>query len=167
MVRYDETWPVPRPLTNQDNEGFWAEVNAGRLSFQRCRGCGATHHPPRPMCDRCYSTDMEYAESSGRGEVYSWVRYHRAAHPGFVVPYEVVLVEMDEGVRVVSNLAEGEEAPYVGMPVEVVIEDTFPETKMPKFRQVRDGPPTELVADSARTRVESATRTEDEGGEEA
>jgi uncharacterized OB-fold protein len=72
------------------------------------------------MCPKCRSLDWEAIESSGRGTVYSYVMPHQPRFPFFDYPYVVVLVELEEGVRLVSNLT-GIDPPdvTVGMPVEV------------------------------------------------
>ena len=52
-------------------------------------------------------------------------------------PYVVALIELDEGVRMMSNLVEVTPDPQhvrVGLPVEVVYEDVTPEMTLPKFR---------------------------------
>jgi uncharacterized OB-fold protein len=62
---------------------------------------------------------------------------HQVYHPGFAgeVPYAVVVVELEEGVRLVSNLVGcpvGDVVP--GMPVEAVFDDVTPDVTLPKFR---------------------------------
>lgn len=71
---------------------------------QFCQECGEFLHPPRPMCHRCHSYDLEWVESSGEGKIYRWVVFTREVNPLYRVPFEVVLVEMKEnGVRLISN----------------------------------------------------------------
>jgi hypothetical protein len=72
------------------------------------------------MCPKCNSLDWDTIESSGRGTVYSYVMPHKPRFPMFEYPYIVVLVELDEGVRLVSNLCEiAPDDIRVGMAVEV------------------------------------------------
>ena len=61
-------------------------------------------HPPRPMCPECHSVDVEIVELSGDGTVYSYAILHHPQHPAFSYPVVAVLVDLDEGVRIVSNL---------------------------------------------------------------
>jgi uncharacterized OB-fold protein len=69
--------------------------------------------------------------------VYSWVTYQESPHPGFKAPYSVVLLEMEEGVRLVSNMVDIKpEEISIGMPVEVVFEDIAEGLTLPKFRKV-------------------------------
>jgi len=90
------------------------------------------------MCPRCLSTEREWTPSEGKGTIYSYVNfvYQNAAYPGIKVPYVVVVVEMLEGVRMISNMAvESIEDIYVGMPVEVVFEDVADDLTLPKFKK--------------------------------
>lgn len=108
----------------RDNASFWEGVDAGELRIQRCQGCGVLRHPPQPMCDRCGSTDQGHVVASGRGAVYSHVTHHYPPLPGVQLPHTVLLVELEEGVRLVSELAPGEDAEQVriGAPVRVAFE---------------------------------------------
>jgi len=135
-VEYHRQHPIPAPTVHPDNQGFWEGVNRGELVIQRCRNCGAWAHPPRPMCPGCRSLEREWARSQGKGIVVSFVTYREASHPGFRVPYSVVLVELEEGVRLVSNLVGVQpEEIRIGMPVEVVFDRISEEIVLPKFRK--------------------------------
>jgi len=134
---YDTEHPVPIPPIIWDNMGYWEGINRHELVFQRCKECGAWRHPPRPVCPKCRSFEKEWAPSTGKGTVYSWVTYQESPHPGFKAPYSVVLVEMEEGVRLVSNMVDIKpEDVSIGMPVEVVFEDIAEGLTLPKFRKV-------------------------------
>jgi uncharacterized OB-fold protein/acyl dehydratase len=103
----------------RDNAYFWEGVDAGELRIQRCGGCDVLRHPPQPMCDSCGSTDQRYVVASGAGTVYSHVAHHYPPLPGVQLPHTVLLVELDEGVRLVSELAPGEDAGRVAIGVAV------------------------------------------------
>jgi uncharacterized protein len=92
-----------RPLINPDNQYFWDGVAEGKLLVQRCDDCGTLRHPSRPMCEKCQSFRWTAVESSGKGTVYSYVVVHHPPLPGFTPPYAVVLVEFEEGFRVVMT----------------------------------------------------------------
>jgi len=82
--------------------------------------------------------EREWVPSTGKGVVYSWVNfvYANAAYPGIKVPYTVVVVEMVEGVRIISNLYDVKpEEVHVGMPVEVVFDDIADDLTLPKFKR--------------------------------
>ena len=65
--------------------------------------CGVVRHPPAPLCGECHSTEWDTQESSGHGHVYTWIVSHHPTKPD-AEPRIVVLVELDEGIRFVSNL---------------------------------------------------------------
>jgi uncharacterized OB-fold protein len=94
------------PAATGLNGEFYRRVASGELCFQRCDDCGAWRHPPRFACARCGSMRYTWTPSSGRGRVFSWTVTHRPIDPAFAdeLPYAVLVVEMDEGVRVVANL---------------------------------------------------------------
>jgi uncharacterized OB-fold protein len=82
------------------------------------------------------STDYTWTELSGKGKVYSFVSYHRAWHPSYEgkTPYNVSLVDLDEGPRLISNVIDcPHDQVKIGMPVQVVYEDNE-EYTLPKFR---------------------------------
>jgi uncharacterized OB-fold protein len=73
---------------------------------------------------------------SGKGVVYSWVTYNESPHPAFKVPYSVVLVELEEGMRIVSNLVDvNPDEIKIGMPVEVTFDKITEEVTLPKFKK--------------------------------
>jgi len=72
------------------------------LHFQRCTSCGAAVHPPRPMCPVCGSVALAFERSAGEGTVYSTTTVQ--AREG---AYDVSLVDLDEGYRVMTTVAGG------------------------------------------------------------
>ncbi|HZQ31743.1 MAG TPA: Zn-ribbon domain-containing OB-fold protein [Mycobacterium sp.] len=108
------------PTISPDTAFFWNGLHQHKLLIQRCAGCGALRQPPRPMCPACNSLEWETIESSGKGTVYSYVMPQHPQMPFMEYPYIVVLVELEEGVRLVSNLCGiAPDDVEVGMPVEV------------------------------------------------
>jgi uncharacterized OB-fold protein len=95
----------PAPILTEDNAVFWEAAAQGRLVAQKCRKCGALRHPPRPMCGHCRSLEVEIVTLSGRGSLYSYAILHHPQHPAFDYPVLAALVDLDEGVRLVSNLS--------------------------------------------------------------
>ncbi|UCG82173.1 MAG: Zn-ribbon domain-containing OB-fold protein [Dehalococcoidia bacterium] len=140
-VQYNPEYPTPRPaqwgVLYRSSTGFWEGVKRHELVIQKCKQCGTWLHPPRPMCPNCRSAEHDWVPSKGKGTVYSWVTYHESPHPGFKAPYSVVLVELEEGVRLISNLIDVlPDDIYIGMPVEVVFDDIAEDMTLPKFRRV-------------------------------
>lgn len=127
----------PLPQISPDMAPFFEAAHRHELVVQRCTGCGALRFPARPICSRCLSREAEWVPASGRGTVFSFAIMHQAMHPGFAaeVPYAVVVIELDEGVRLLSNLVDCPTSDVrIGMPVEVVFDDVTPDVTLPKFR---------------------------------
>lgn len=136
----DDREPVPHPalwgVLYRSSGPFWDAVKGHELQLQRCAAC---HHwlvPPRPMCPQCQSMESEWVPVSGKGTVYSWVTYAESPHPAFDAPHTVVLVELEEGPRLVSNPAgiTAEEL-EIGMPVRVVYDDVDDALTLFKFER--------------------------------
>jgi uncharacterized OB-fold protein len=126
----------PVPAKAWDNRGFWEGVERQELVFQRCKDCGTWAHPPRPLCPSCHSLEKEWAPSKGKGKIHSWVTYRESPHPGFKAPYSVVLVELEDGLRLISNLVDTDpDGISIGMPVEVIFEEIAEGVTLPKFRR--------------------------------
>jgi uncharacterized protein len=130
----------PLPQVTPEMKPFWDAARRHELVVQRCTGCGTHRFPARDICSRCLSRDAAWTPVSGRGSVFSWAIMHQVYHPGFAaeVPYAVVVIELDEGARLVSNLVDCPPADIrAGMPVEVVFDDVAPDVSLPKLRPRR------------------------------
>ena len=131
------TRPLPAPDDPLVVE-FCEHCNRGELCFQRCENCGAWRHLPRFVCARCGSDRWGWAPSRGRGRIYSWTITHQPLVRGFPepVPYAVVVVELDEGVRMTTNVVGCANAELrIGMPLEVTFEQVSEAVAIPKFRR--------------------------------
>lgn len=125
----------PHPAMNDDTAFFWEGARAGELRIQRCASCGVLRHPPRPACGACGSLDWDTVASSGRGSVYSYVVHHHPPVPGFTLPFVVALIELEEGVRVVSNLIDVDPPNVeIGLPVRVAFEAVDDQLTLPVFK---------------------------------
>jgi uncharacterized OB-fold protein len=123
------------PTTTLDTQFFWDALRERRLLIQRCTGCGALRHPPRPMCPGCNDLGWDTIESSGRGTVYSFVMPLHPQFPWFEYPYVVALVELEEGTRIVSNVCDVAPADVtIGMPVEAFFAEFDGGLVLPQFR---------------------------------
>ncbi len=124
----------PAPVVTGDNEGFWSAAAEGRLVTQRCTACGRLSHPPRPMCPDCHSLDQEFIDVAGTGTIYSYSILHHPQNPAFEYPVVAVLVELDEGPRILSNLMGcPPDLVHIGMAVQVTFEPAAHDTAVPVF----------------------------------
>ncbi|MEU6538944.1 bifunctional MaoC family dehydratase N-terminal/OB-fold nucleic acid binding domain-containing protein [Streptomyces sp. NPDC047000] len=144
----------PRPVVNRDNAGFWRGVEDHRLLIQRCTACGTLRHPWLPGCNSCGGLGWDTVEASGDGTVYSYVVMHHPPFPAFDPPYAVALIELTEGVRLVSDVVG---VPYdkvrIGMPVRVAFRTYDEGLVLPVF-QPADQPadPADLAGRTGRAR---------------
>jgi uncharacterized OB-fold protein len=112
--------PEPTPLSKP----YWDALAQGRLVYQSCHRCKHAWLPARAECPECLEADWEWATASGRGRVVSWVVFHHAYHEAFKsrVPYNVTLVELEEGPRLLTNITNPERGIEVGRSVSLAIE---------------------------------------------
>jgi uncharacterized OB-fold protein len=134
---YAKPLPVPSPETQY----FWAGAKKHELWIPFCRPCEASYWYPRDFCPRCGSRDVEWRQSSGKGRVYTFAVHYRAFHPGWneETPYVTALIDLEDGVRIFSNLVGVEADPKAlacEMPVEAVFDDVSDDITLVKFRPV-------------------------------
>ena len=98
-------------------ETYQRYLETGRLGFQRCEDCGRAVFYPRVICPHCGSGALEWEVSAGRGTVYATTAIHRRD----AEPYSVVLVDLDEGFRMMSRV-EDIPAEEVGIGLHVCFE---------------------------------------------
>lgn len=130
------------PYVHGETENFWSGARRHELMIQRCRACLHYYFYPRDFCPSCFSFDVEWTKVSGLGTVYSFTVCHRPA-PGFEddVPYNIALVDLAEGVRMMSTIVDcPADDLRIGMPVEVVFEEVSQDVALPKFKPT-DHPP--------------------------
>lgn len=138
MAQTQGEYKLPLPHAYGMAEEFYKFCKQHELRFQRCTKCRKWRHVPRDMCAKCGSFDWEWAKSSGRGKVFSWTTVMQPMLPQFasLVPYSPAVIEMEEGVRMVSLVVDvPPDELKLDMPVEVVFEDVTPEVTLPKFKR--------------------------------
>ena len=126
--------PLPRPTP--ETQHFWEGTRNGQLLIQRCDSCGDPYFPPRPFCPACGGQNVTVEETSGHGTLYSYLINH-TGHPGIAGPYSIAVVQLDIGVRMMSNIVncgQTPEALVLDMPVEVVYESFSDEITLPFFQ---------------------------------
>ena len=131
--------PVPYSV-DEINREFWKLCSTHILHFQQCKGCGHWRHLPRYMCSKCGSPDWHWAPSSGKGVIFSWTVVHQPMHPAFggKTPYASIIVEMEEGVRIVSQIPDLPiEDLKLDLPVEVYFEARTEDVTLPFFKAIK------------------------------
>lgn len=79
-------------------------LSRGQIMIQQCDSCSGHFFPPRLMCPNCGSAATTWREASGRGEIYSCSVVRRKPERGG--DYSIVLVDLDEGVRMMSQVLD-------------------------------------------------------------
>ena len=132
----------PLPERNDLSAGYWEAAQRHQLAVQCCGECGALRHYPQERCPDCLSATHHWAPLSGRGTIYTYVVSHAAFHPFFEdrLPYVVATIDLDEGVRVMSDLDEAPDQIRIGAAVEVFFERLDDEITLPRFRLVSTKP---------------------------
>lgn len=119
------------------NRPYWEGLAEGKLRFQCCESCGNNWLPARPNCPHCLAPKPAWKDSAGRGRVISWVVYHTAYadHLKARVPYDVTLVELDEGPRLLTNVVDSQAGQKLSPDAPVVISiETEEGVALPRFR---------------------------------
>jgi len=136
---------IVRPIRNRDNAFFFDGTAVDELRIQQCNACKELRHPPGPVCPSCHAMDRGYVVSSGRGTVFSWLVHHAPAVPGRELPLPLVLVELEEGVRMVGAVVGDASAVQIGSPMEVVFDRIDDELTLAAWRLVGAEPEPEVV----------------------
>ena len=132
------TYQKPTPAPDADSAPFWRGCREHRLLLQRCGSCAAFRFPAAAYCPTCGSDVAEWVAASGRGSIYSWIVVVHPV-PGDMyrddVPYAVALVDLEEGVRMPTNIVGCDpQAIEAGMAVTVEFDDVSAVLTLPKFR---------------------------------
>jgi uncharacterized OB-fold protein len=128
-----------RPAPTPETQHFWDGTRSGELRLQRCNACQKVYFPPRPFCPTCAARDVAVFAASGKGRLYSYVIHHRPV-PGFIPPYAIAVVELDEGPRLMTNIVDCPQTPealQLDMPVEITFEKLDDDITLPLFRPAR------------------------------
>jgi len=131
--------PKPLPSPTEDSKHFWDACQKQEFTIQKCNDCGMWRFPPSVLCPKCMSTHCHWAKPSGNGKVFSWQITHSPFYPAWDPPYNVAIVELNEGPRLHTNIVDCKnEDIHFGMPVELVfqkVEDQ--EWYLPKFKPAK------------------------------
>lgn len=137
MITQEEALTKPLPMPDGDTAAFWKGLSQGKLLLQHCLACGHVQYYQQGMCRQCASENLEHRPASGRGKVHSYSVVYRAPGPAFKgdTPYAVLLVELEEGPRMISSLVKGDLSQLsFDMPVELVCEKISEEITLPRFK---------------------------------
>src|SRR2546421_4888989 len=135
-----DSHPKPLPVVTQENRPFWEGCRQGKLLLQYCEQCQRYQFYPRLYCMQCSASDLRWVEASGRGLVYSYTIIHQNKSPEFIhdTPYNVALVQLEEGPRMLSNIVDIEPGELqADLPVTVVFDQATDSITLLRFRPRR------------------------------
>ncbi len=129
----------PLPQFTVASEPYFEACNKHELRLQRCSDCDTFRFYPSPMCHAsdCMSLEYDWAEVSGKGEVYTYTVVHRPVSEAWAgdTPYVIAMIALDEGPVMMSNVVDCEPGDVsIGLPVEVVFKDLAEGVTLPYFR---------------------------------
>lgn len=116
---------LPSALLARDSDSrpYWEGLARGELRIQRCSACSRAVFYPRAICPHCYSDQLAWCIASGRGTIYAYTVAHQAFGPfADDTPFVVVIVELEEGVRMMSRLLN---APHERVTIGAQVQMTF------------------------------------------
>lgn len=131
------SWNKPLPTIVGETKPFWDSCRRGQLVIQYCRGCDEYQWYPRGICVDCWGEKVGWVQSSGRGTVWTYTITYQNRTTGFneMVPYVLALVELEEGVRMFTNIVDcNPRDVHIGMEVEVTFQNATPQISIPYFK---------------------------------
>lgn len=135
---YEEfEYSKPVPVPDEASQPFFDGTLRGELMLQRCEACGTWMWPVRARCIACLDAELSWAPAAGTGTLYSYTMVHQVFHPGFAgeIPYNVAMVDLAEGVRIITNVVgvpDGEL--QIGAALVVTFDRISDQVALPKFR---------------------------------
>ena len=112
--------PVPR--VNELNQLYFEGCALGELRLRRCGKCQALFRFAHAWCPKCWALELDWIKASGLGKVSHFSVVYQAPSPAFETPYVLALIDLDEGVRMMSNVKCDPVAVRIGLPVKVTFE---------------------------------------------
>lgn len=128
----------PDRVRGPGHDEFWAWCDKGELHLQRCGVCSRVSWPVVEACEYCGSGNLAFDRMSGKAKLVSWCAFERDYYNGVLpIPWETIIVELEEGPMFISNPAGLSSKDYrLDMPLKVTFlecEDTGGAYKLPVF----------------------------------
>jgi uncharacterized OB-fold protein len=114
-----------RPLPVEETavtRPFWEGLAEGEFRLPHCTACDRASFPPRQLCPRCHGRSFDWRPVSGRGTLYALTKVHSSpAIYGILSPIRLAVVDLEEGVRLVTRMLPGGQSLALDSPVQLVI----------------------------------------------
>ncbi|MEM3506277.1 MAG: Zn-ribbon domain-containing OB-fold protein [Candidatus Bathyarchaeia archaeon] len=105
-------------------EQFYNFCNEGKFAAVKCKECNSLYIPPKQICSKCYSSNLEWVFLSGKGKLISFTIIH-IAPPEFqgLAPYIIGIVKLNEGIKLLGIIKNIDvEKLKIGMDLEIDFE---------------------------------------------
>lgn len=120
---------------DEESKPYWDGLKKKKLFIQYCAACHQYIFYPRTICPVCFSEEISWVESSGIGKIYSYTVVHQAFGPFKAeTPFVVGIVELDEGVRMMTRIIGEMERIAIDKPVSVVFTEVECDLVLPYFQ---------------------------------
>lgn len=122
---------------DSESKPFWDGLKKKELLIQLCGDCDQFIFYPRSICPNCFSEQIHWYKSNGTGNIYSFTVVHHAfCHFKEEVPFIVAIVELDEGVRMMTRIIGDREDIAIGKRVSVVYQKINEQIVLPYFEVI-------------------------------
>lgn len=126
--------PLIPPNPGEHANYFWSSAAKGKLMLSRCVEGGEFIWVPRPFCFSHSGSATTWIEASGKGSVYSYtIAYRGEGEFANRNPFVLAYVELDEGVRIMSNIIGDVDGLTIGSPVRVIFDISEAGFAIPRF----------------------------------
>ncbi|MEM3875108.1 MAG: Zn-ribbon domain-containing OB-fold protein [Candidatus Bathyarchaeia archaeon] len=116
-------------------EQFYKNISQKKLLGGKCRKCGKIHLPPRPLCDKCLSTEFEWVELPKTGKLLTYTIIHVAPTQfQSMTPYAVGIIQLENGVKIPGMIKNVPlDKIRVGMPLKMEFEEPQQTQQWPQW----------------------------------
>lgn len=133
MKDYNKPLPKPTP----QSQVFWDGCKREKLFIQQCKECGKNIFYPKLYCPFCLSKELSWIQATGKGRIYTYMIVYGYQPTEFEadLPYVVAVIDLEEGVKIMSNIVDSElENIRCDASVEVVFDKVTDDVTLPRFR---------------------------------
>ncbi len=124
-----ETRTIASPEPNPETQKYWDAAKEGKLLIMKCKDTGKPYFYPRARSPFTGSSNVEWVEAAGTGEIYTFSVMKRSK-----IPYCIAYVRLDEGVTMMTNIVDTDlDKVAIGQKVKVVFKETENGQPVPMF----------------------------------
>lgn len=122
---------------DEESKPYWDGLKDEKLFIQYCSDCHQSIFYPRSICPHCFSGQISWQESCGTGKIYSFTIVHQAFGPfKGETPFVVGVIELDEGVRMMTRILGKKEEIAIDKRVSVVFKKVESDLILPYFKLI-------------------------------